>query len=236
MLDLTAVGIIDYLTYLVGTIAVILLPGPNSMYCLYVSAKQSAKHGYVAMLGILLGDTILMLAAVLGAATLLKTSAMLFTIFKALGGLYLAYLGVQLLIGAYRSWQNRTSDMTKNEALNAGTSQHRKIKTTNKTLYPRHAFVKALTLSLSNPKAILFFLSFFLQFVDPTYAHPFVSFAILGLTLQIISMIYLTVLIQAGAWLAEFFRSHYRISSVGQASIGALFLTFATSLWRAKAN
>ena len=36
-------------------------------------------------------------------------------------------------------------------------------------------FFRAITLSLTNPKAILFFLSFFIQFVEPTYAHPLLS-------------------------------------------------------------
>jgi leucine efflux protein len=40
-------------------------------------------------------------------------------------------------------------------------------------------FRKALLLSLSNPKAILFFVSFFIQFVDPGYAYPGVSFLVL---------------------------------------------------------
>ena len=31
---------------------------------------------------------------------------------------------------------------------------------------------RALVISLFNPKAILFFISFFVQFVDPAYAHP----------------------------------------------------------------
>ena len=35
-------------------------------------------------------------------------------------------------------------------------------------------------ISLLNPKAILFFVSFFIQFVDPGYAYPALSFLLLG--------------------------------------------------------
>ena len=35
-------------------------------------------------------------------------------------------------------------------------------------------------ISLLNPKAILFFISFFVQFLDPTYAYPALSFLLLA--------------------------------------------------------
>jgi leucine efflux protein len=41
-------------------------------------------------------------------------------------------------------------------------------------------FRVALLISLMNPKAILFYVSFFIQFVSPGYAHPALSFLILG--------------------------------------------------------
>ena len=41
-------------------------------------------------------------------------------------------------------------------------------------------FRRALVISLLNPKAILFFISFFIQFVDPAYAYPALSFLLLG--------------------------------------------------------
>ena len=53
-------------------------------------------------------------------------------------------------------------------------------------------------ISLLNPKAILFFVSFFIQFVDPAYAYPAVCFLLLGIIAEVFSAIYLTVLIFAG--------------------------------------
>ena len=41
-------------------------------------------------------------------------------------------------------------------------------------------FKRALVISLLNPKAILFFVSFFVQFVDPAYAYPALTFAVLA--------------------------------------------------------
>ena len=61
-------GITDLTTYLIGTIAIILLPGPNSIYCLTVAGQHGVKAAYRAVGGILLGDTLLILATALGAA------------------------------------------------------------------------------------------------------------------------------------------------------------------------
>lgn len=56
-------------------------------------------------------------------------------------------------------------------------------------------FRTALLISLMNPKAILFFMSFFVQFVDPAYPHSVLSFAILGAIAQLCSAAYLSPLI-----------------------------------------
>lgn len=239
-------GITDYLTYILGVIAIVLLPGPNSMYCLFVGSSQGIKQGYKVVAAIVLGDTLLMLAAVLGAATLLKSSVMVYTVFKAMGGLYLCYLGFNLLKLAYQTLKkNQTeknniklnnhrlseeivhaqeSSVLSSDILHTNTSSLGNTKQEN-------VFLKAFVLSISNPKAILFFLSFFLQFVDPHYQHPMLSFFILGLTLQVISFLYLTVLIFSGIKLVDFFNSKQYLAAIGTAVVGLLFISFAFSLW-----
>ena len=66
-------GITDLVTYLIGTTLIILLPGPNSLYVMTTASRFGQKSGYQAALGVLLGDTILMLLTVIGAASLLRT-------------------------------------------------------------------------------------------------------------------------------------------------------------------
>ncbi len=248
-------GIVDYLTYVLGTIAIILLPGPNSMYCMYVAGSQGIKKGYQAALAIFVGDTILMLLAVFGAGALLKTSEVVFFTFKILGGLYLAYIGLNLLIACYKGFTDSKHQLTADHlnpiddsviaeetAINPqntidATNKSNKIGSTGKNAdKDDRVFIKALTLSLSNPKAILFFLSFFIQFVNPSYDHPMVSFAILGVTLQVISMLYLSLIIVAGSNLANFFKRRYKLAALGNGLIGGLFMSFAVTLWRAEAT
>ena len=91
-------------------------------------------------------------------------------------------------------------------------------------------FHTALVISLMNPKAILFFVSFFIQFVDPGYAWPALSFAILGLICQIISGVYLSLLILGGAHLAQQFRTRRRLAAGATGGVGVMFIGFGARL------
>jgi len=53
-------------------------------------------------------------------------------------------------------------------------------------------FKRALVISLLNPKAILFLLSFFVQFIDPGYDTPAVPFLILSAIIMVFSAMYLS--------------------------------------------
>lgn len=86
-----------------------------------------------------IGDAVLMLLAFAGVATLIKTTPVLFNIVRYLGAIYLLWLGGKMLY----------SVLTQREGhADAGAE-------------PGSAILKrSLTLSLTNPKAILFYVSF----------------------------------------------------------------------------
>ena len=214
-------GITDLAAYIIGSIIIILLPGPNSLYCLSVSAAHGVRKGYRTVAGIFLGDSILMLITVLGVGSLLKLYPILFNAIKLLGGLYLLYLGVKLLMGAYQTFLHRAQIAdAKPKLITAPVSQN--------------FFYRALLLSLTNPKAILFFLSFFVQFVEPTYPHPFLSFLILAIILQLISFSYLSVMVFSGKNLAHKFSQSPLLIIISTTFTGLLFIGFAINLWLAQ--
>lgn len=223
-------GITDLGAYIAGAIAIILLPGPNSMYCLTVAGKNGAKKAYCAVAGILLGDSILMLLSALGATSVLKTIPILFLFLKTIGGLYLAYLGCGLVREAVKKW--RLPDLANKTTVNpAPPLPPERKKTSAYTLF-RHA----LFLSLFNPKAILFFLAFFVQFVDPNYTNPVLSFLLLAVILQICSISYLSVLIFSGVALVKWFHHYRRIAASAIGVVGMIFIGFAMKLWTATIN
>lgn len=209
-------GITDLYQYVIGTIGIILLPGPNSLYCLSVAGQYGARSAYRAIAGILLGDSVLMLAAILGAGVLLKRYPLLFGILKIAGGMYLAWLAFNLLCAAWKIWQTR---------------RHAAAPLQN--VRRQNFFRRALLLSLMNPKAIFFFLSFFLPFVRSDAPNPAWSFFILAAILQTVSLIYLSFLAFAGQGLTAVFSRYRLFSALCMATVGLLFAGFAGKLWMA---
>lgn len=208
-------GVTDIATYTLGVVIIVLLPGPNSLFVLSVAGRHGVAAGYRAACGVFLGDLVLMVLAAAGMASLLRAYPGLFDLLKYTGAAYLAWLGLNMLRSAWRDWR-------------AGRTPA-EVATTPVATAP-NPFTRALAISLLNPKAILFFMSFFIQFVDPGYAHPALSFAILGAIGQCVSFLYLSALILAGHRLAAAFRARHRLAAGTTGGVGALFLTFSARL------
>ena len=216
-------GITDIGLFFAGTVAIVLLPGPNSLYVLTVSAKSGKKFGYAAAAGVFMGDTILMILTALGAASVLHSTPFLYKGVRWAGAIYLGYLGLRMLVGAF---QTIRSHQDKSALVNNLTASLALIK----EVTPFSAARKAFVISLLNPKAILFFLSYFVQFVDLNYAYPQLSFLILGCIVQACSLTYLSGLIFGGIKFAKAFAGRQILSSVMTSAVGLLFLAFAVRL------
>lgn len=212
-------GITNPLAYIIGAIAIVLVPGPNSIYVLTVSARHGARCGYGGALGIFTGDSTLMLLTALGAASVLRANLMVFTAVRLAGAAYLCYLGGRMLAGGARSLLHR-------DARADGAPAQPVAPDVEEPPSFWHSWRKALMISLINPKAILFFLSFFVQFVDPSYPYPAISFFVLGAIMQTFSMLYLGTLTVAGVSLARMFSHRYRLKAFLNSMIGALFVGF----------
>ena len=166
-----SLGVINVWTYLVGLFFIIIAPGPNSIYVLRTGASRGVGPGYQAALGVFVGDAILIFCAYLGIASLIRTTPLLFTLVRYLGALYLLYLGVKILHANFIARREGQAPVVE---------------------HGERYFSKALTLSLTNPKAILFYVSFFVQFVDFNYAHTWVSYLVLASMLEAMSFVYLS--------------------------------------------
>ncbi|MFH9759467.1 leucine efflux protein LeuE [Streptomyces anulatus] len=220
-------GVTDLPTYLAGLALIVLLPGPNSLYVLSVAARRGVRTGYTAAAGVWTGDTILMTLSVLGAASLLQTTPLLFAIVKYAGAAYLTWMAIGMLRAAVSLWRERhrrTAELAETvETADAAEAS-------GATAPVERPYRRALVVSLINPKAILFLISFFVQFVDPGYAYPALSFLLLGTLLQLASFAYLSVLIFGGTRLAAAFRRRKRLSAGATSAAGVLFLGFAAKL------
>ncbi len=208
-------GVTDVWTYVIGAIGIILLPGPNSLFILSVATARGVKAGFQGALGVFVGDTVLLTLVGLGAAGLLRSTPALFMVVKYAGAAYLSWVGLQLLRSAVQKWKSRDPSSDAVAALPAHMAQ---------------PFQRALVVSVLNPKAILFLLSFFVQFIDPSYATPVVPFLILSAIVMACSAVYLSVLIFAGARLAQTFRARRKVSAALSSAVGGVFVWFGLKL------
>ncbi|QSB06814.1 leucine efflux protein LeuE [Natronoglycomyces albus] len=210
-------GVIDLWAYVIATVIIVLLPGPNSLYVLSVASRRGARTGWAAASGVFVGDTILMIASAAGLASVFAASPALFTVVRWAGALYLTWLGVTLLASAWRRLRRDPCAVS--------------AEVTSESLLSRERpFRRALIASLLNPKAILFFVAFFVQFVDPNYAWPVLSYLLLGLIALSCSAAYLAVLIVSGSKLAAAFAHRRRLAAGGTSVAGAVMVGFAVRL------
>jgi leucine efflux protein len=214
----TDFGIIHFPSYLLGAILIILLPGPNSLYVLALSAEQGWRKGIWAAAGIVVGDTIIMLSVALGAATVLASSTLIYAILRLLGAGYLAWLGLGIIRVGLARLQTKGPSAIASRLPQAD------------AIMRLHPFLAALLLALTNPKAIFFFISFFTQFVDPDFHQPALGFFYLALVTQIISMAYLATLIGAGQYCLGLVGAHPRIAASLWLTTGLLFIAFSLRL------
>jgi Putative threonine efflux protein len=202
-------GVLNYWTYLAGAIFIVLVPGPNTLFVLKTGVAHGMRKGYLAALAVFIGDGVLMFLSFAGVATLIKTTPVLFDLVRYLGAIYLLYLGGKILYSTLK----------------------RKAGEHGKDAEPGHAiFKRALTLSLTNPKAILFYVSFFVQFIDVNSATPGFAFFILAMTLTMVSFIYMSFLIVTGSLITRYVKTRKKLAKLGNSLIGLVFVGFAARL------
>ena len=210
-------GIHSFWEFLIGTIIIVVLPGPNSLYVITASARLGERAGWHAAWGIFTGDTLLMVATAAGAASMMTLFPTAFTLMKAVGAIYLGWIGLQLLRDGMERWKVRGEDASS-------------VEETQPDAERSAPFWKALGLSLTNPKAILFFIAFFTQFVRADAPSAAIAYLTLGVVVQVVSLSYLALLIYAGLKLQGTFGAHPRWAAMGIVLVSLCFLGFAISI------
>lgn len=167
-------GIEHLPAFLLAAMLVILVPGPATLY-VAGRTQHSTLSGYRATLGIVAGDMVLITLSGLGFAALVVQWPLLLKAVKLGGGLYIAYLALELL----RSAPGRPPAQA-----DAGTVQE-----------ASGGFVKALLITLTNPKPILFFAAFFPLFIGNAARSTLGSFYLLGALFELLNLSYFAALI-----------------------------------------
>ncbi|WP_144144358.1 LysE family translocator [Paraburkholderia sp. BCC1884] len=166
-------GITHFEFFIVAVFLLNVTPGPDTAYIVGRSVAQGRGAGLMSALGISAGCCVHSLACAFGLTALLAASATAFTVIKFVGAIYLIYLGTRLVFA------KSEKDQAAGEARGAGAP---------KSL--RQLFLQGFWTNVLNPKVVLFFVSFFPQFVTTGSDHKAFAFLTLGAVFVMMSMLW----------------------------------------------
>nr|WP_224332756.1 LysE family translocator [Haloprofundus halobius] len=185
------VGFETLAAFVPASLALILAPGPDTIYVLSQSVGSPRRTGVAAAAGVSVGVLVHTAGAVVGLSVLLRESALAFRLVKYLGAAYLVYLGVQTLRGGDAE---RAADLP-SDAESTGVDDAFAATT------PRDGLLRGVVVNVSNPKVALFFLAFLPQFVVGA-ATP-TQLATLGGIYAVLTLAYLAGVALFGTRVAE---------------------------------
>ncbi|MDU6926705.1 threonine export protein RhtC [Franconibacter helveticus 513] len=136
-----------FLTVALVHLVALMSPGPDFFFVSQTAVSRSRKEAMMGVLGITFGVMIWAGVALLGLHLILEKMAWLHTAIMVGGGLYLCWMGYQMLRGALKKGAPST-EAPAVELAHGGRS-----------------FIKGLLTNLANPKAIIYFGSVFSLFV-----------------------------------------------------------------------
>jgi threonine/homoserine/homoserine lactone efflux protein len=188
-----------------ASVILVVVPGPAVIYILTRCVSQGRAAGLASAIGVNLGSTFHVLAAVAGLGLLLASSSSAYSILKWAGVAYLAWIGYQTLTTRY-------------EAFAAPEMQPQSL---------RRVFTQGVVVNLLNPKVAIFFLAFLPQFIDPASANPAFQTFVLGMTLVVIGLLSDSVYAIIGGRLGGLFRRRPGTARVTRLTAGITYLALA---------
>ncbi len=198
-------GIADYGAFVVAIVVFLAIPGPGNLALITSTSKGGVRGGLAATFGVIAGDQVLMWAAVAGVAALLAAYPAAFSAVQWLGAAYLAWLGFKML----------TAKPGAAPILNIRAGQY---------------FRQALAITLLNPKAIVFYMAFFPLFVDPARHRGLTTFAVMALTIAVLTFAYGLGATLLTHFLAERMRANPRIARTLEKLAGVFLIAFGIKL------
>ena len=197
------------LTFGLATFVLAITPGPDMAYFISRTINYGKTHGTAAVAGAFVGLFVHTLLAAFGVSVLLALAPTAFLILKIVGALYLlwlAYLAVRT--GSGISLTNKSS----------------------KSPTLKQTFFTGLGINLTNPKIILFFVTFLPQFVSQTDPHAASKLLFLGVEFLVVSIPVLVFVIVFAGWLGRVLVQSKTAQKALNWSFAAVFTVFAVTI------
>jgi threonine/homoserine/homoserine lactone efflux protein len=145
----------------------VLLPGPALIFIVTRGVVHGRRGGLISTLGVETGNLVQVLAATVGLAAIVASSAEAFSVIKYLGAAYLIFLGIRALTGH-------------GDGADPAVTRARS---------PRRLYADGVIVGALNPKLALFLLAFLPQFIDPAIGPVWLQTLVLGLIFNVIAAI-----------------------------------------------
>ena len=156
-------SIIDSISLFAIMVTLAIIPSTSVALVVTRSATLGVGNGIAVALGIVLGDLIFILLAILGLSVIAETMGGFFLVIKYLGGAYLLWLGFVLLTSKNKST----------------------VSANNSNVHGRliASFLAGFFLTLGDIKAVFFYVSLFPTFIDLSALHTSDIFIIVLVTI-----------------------------------------------------
>ena len=196
----------DFLLFFITLAPISLMPGINMTYAMSVGMSFGYKHSFFVMAGQLLAITFVSFSCMLGVGAVLHHFEYAFKALNIIAGLYMLYLGVMLFFGKGELSITNVSNLPSKKQM----------------------FINGLIVSVSNPKAWIFFSALLPTFLDKEAPFSLTRMCVITVTLVFIEFLALNIYALGGAMLKKFLQTHLRLLEICTAiivcTIGVLLL------------
>lgn len=196
----------NFLLFFITLAPISLMPGINMTYAMSVGMSFGYKHSFFVMAGQLLAIAFVSFSCMLGVGAVLHHFEYAFKALNIIAGLYMLYLGVMLFFGKGELSITNVSNLPSKKQM----------------------FINGLIVSVSNPKAWIFFSALLPTFLDKDAPFSLTRMCVITVTLVFIEFLALNIYALGGAMLKKFLQTHLRLLEICTAiivcTIGVLLL------------
>jgi len=196
----------NFLLFFITLAPISMMPGINMTYAMSVGMSFGYKHSFFVMAGQLLAIAFVSFSCMLGVGAVLHHFEYAFKALNIIAGLYMLYLGVMLFFGKGELSITNVSNLPSKKQM----------------------FINGLIVSVSNPKAWIFFSALLPTFLDKDDPFSLTRMCVITVTLVFIEFLALNIYALGGAMLKKFLQTHLRLLEICTAiivcTIGMLLL------------
>ncbi|AOY57110.1 MULTISPECIES: LysE family translocator [Desulfococcus] len=179
----------QFRTYLIAVTLLTLTPGVDTLLIIRNAGRGGWRDGAVSSFGICTGLFVHAAVSAVGISVILLQSALAFSVLKLAGAGYLIWLGAASLRHAWKPGDTPSPSFRDVPPLRFS---------------PRRSFVEGFLSNVLNPKAVVFYMAFLPQFIDPSGSALRQSLFLAGLhfVVAMVWQCFLALIVnRAGTWL-----------------------------------